>query len=119
MAADAPKVTYAKQCKSLTAAKKVLTHIADVHSQVLQQVLQQLEKAFISMWEQDHGFPRFKKPGRMRSFLFPQFKECPVDGTYINLPKLGRGFGAFFTDRYLMASLSSKCGWCERLLAGM
>ncbi len=88
--ADAPKVTYASQCKSLTAAKKVLPHIADVHSQVLQQVLQQLEKAFISMWEQGHGFPRFKKPGRMRSFLFPQFKECPVDGTFINLPKLGR-----------------------------
>ncbi len=118
MAADAPKVTYARQCKSLTAAKKVLPHLGLVHSQVLQQVLQQLEKAFISMWEQDHGFPRFKKPGRMRSFVFPQFKECPVDkrcfggasfrgeysprntawklppensrGTFINLPKLGR-----------------------------
>jgi len=61
-----------------------------VHSQVLQQVLQQLEKAFISIWEQDHGFPRFKKPGRMRSFVFPQFKECPVEGKFINLPKLGR-----------------------------
>ena len=90
MAADAPKVTYAKQCKSLTAAKKVLPHIASVHSQVLQQVLQQLELAFISMWEQDHGFPRFKKPGRMRSFVFPQFKECPVDRAFINLPKLRR-----------------------------
>ena len=90
MAADAPRVTYARQCKSLTAAKKVLPHIGDVHSQVLQQVLQQLEKAFIGMWEQEHGFPRFKKAGRMRSFLFPQFKECPVDGTFINLPKIGR-----------------------------
>ena len=90
MAADAPRVTYARQCKSLTAAKKVLPHIADVHSQVLQQVLQQLEKAFISMWEQDHGFPRFKKAGRMRSFLFPQFKESPIDGVFINLPKIGR-----------------------------
>ena len=80
----------ASQCKSLTAAKKVLPHIASVHSQVLQQVLQQLEKAFISMWEQDHGFPRFKKAGRMRSFLFPQVKLGAIDGTFINLPKLGR-----------------------------
>lgn len=86
MAADAPRVTYARQCKSLTAAKKAFPHIANVHSQVLQQ----LEKAFISMWEQDHGFPRFKKAGRMRSFLFPQFKESPVDGAFINLPKIGR-----------------------------
>lgn len=57
MPADAPKVTYASQCKSLTIAKKTLPELKLVHSQVLQQVLQQLEKAFISMWEQDHGFP--------------------------------------------------------------
>ena len=89
MSADAPRVTYALQCKSLTQAKKALPHLRGVHSQVLQQVLQQLEKAFISMWEQDHGFPRFKKPGRMRSFVFPQFEECPLEGEGIKLPKLG------------------------------
>lgn len=77
------------QCKSITRAKKSLPHLREVHSQVLQQVLQQLEKAFISMWEQDHGFPRFKKLGRMRSFLFPQFSESPIEGEGLNLPKLG------------------------------
>jgi putative transposase len=89
MPADAPKVTYANQCKSITRAKKSLPHLREVHSQVLQQVLQQLEKAFISMWEQDHGFPRFKKLGRMRSFLFPQFSESPIEREGLNLPKLG------------------------------
>lgn len=89
MPADAPKVTYASQCKSLTIAKKTLPELKLVHSQVLQQVLQQLEKAFISMWEQDHGFPRFKKAGRMRSFMFPQFALSPIEGNGINLPKLG------------------------------
>lgn len=76
--ADTPRVTYASQCKLLTGAKKALPHLKEPYSQVLQQVLQQLEKAFIGMWEQERGFPRFKKPGRMRSFLFPQFKESPV-----------------------------------------
>lgn len=47
--ADAPRVTYASQCKLLTSAKKTLPHLKDPYSQVLQQVLQQLEKAFIGM----------------------------------------------------------------------
>lgn len=87
--ADAPRVTYASQCKLLTGAKKTLPHLKDPYSQVLQQVLQQLEKAFIGMWEQERGFPRFKKPGRMRSFLFPQFNESPVVREGLQLPKLG------------------------------
>lgn len=87
--ANAPRVTYASQCKLLTGAKKVLPHLKDPYSQVLQQVLQQLEKAFIGMWEQERGFPRFKKQGRMRSFLFPQFKESPIVGSGLQLPKLG------------------------------
>lgn len=36
-----------------------------------------------------YGFPRFKKFGQYRSFLFPQFKENPVIGSRIKLPKLG------------------------------
>jgi putative transposase len=80
---------YASQCKLLTGAKKVLPHLKEPYSQVLQQVLQQLEKAFIGMWEQERGFPRFKKPGRMRSFLFPQFNESPVVREGLQLPKLG------------------------------
>ncbi|GAC1493027.1 MAG: hypothetical protein NVS2B14_05980 [Chamaesiphon sp.] len=89
MAAGTPRVTYASQCKSLTSAKKVLPHLKDPYSQVLQQVLQQLEKAFIGMWEQERGFPRFKKVGRMRSFLFPQFNAYRVKGDGLQLPKLG------------------------------
>lgn len=89
MSANAPRVTYASQCKLLTGAKKVLPHLKDLYSQVLQQVLQQLEKAFIGMWEQERGFPRFKKQGRMRSFLFPQFNESPIVRKGLQLPKLG------------------------------
>ena len=88
--ADAPKITYALQCKSLTQAKKNYPELAHVYSQVLQQVLNTVEKAFVGMWEQGRGFPRFKKLGRMRSFLFPQFASCPIKGEEIKLPSLGR-----------------------------
>ena len=90
IAADTPSPTYASQCKSLTVARKNRSHLQDVNAQVLQQVLQTVEKAFIGMWEQERGFPRFKKPGRMRSFVFPQFKTSPVDGNFLKLPSFGR-----------------------------
>lgn len=41
------------------------------------------------MWERGHRFPRFKKPGRMRSFLFPQMGVNPVGGNRLKLPKIG------------------------------
>ena len=41
------------------------------------------------MWERGHGFPRFKKPGQMRSFLFPQMGINPVQGNKLKLPKIG------------------------------
>lgn len=86
---DVPKPNYASQCKALTAAKKLLPHLAVVNAQVLQQVLKQLDKAFVSMWEQGHGFPRFKKPGRMRSVVFPQLSEKPLLFDAIKLPVIG------------------------------
>lgn len=70
--ANAPRPTYSSQCKALTQARKTSPQLARVQSQVLQQTLRRLEKAFVSMWEQGHGFPRFKKVGTMRSFVFPQ-----------------------------------------------
>lgn len=78
IAAGTPSPTYASQCKALTKARKILLNLQAANAQVLQQVLQTVEKAFIGMWEQERGFPRFKKPGRMRSVVFPQFKTSPV-----------------------------------------
>ncbi len=88
--ADAQRPTYGTQCKALTAAKKEYAQLKIVHSQVLQQVLKQLEKAFISMWERGFGFPRFKKLGRMRSFLFPQMNANDVSGDMLRLPSIGK-----------------------------
>ncbi|MBD2518467.1 transposase [Nostoc sp. FACHB-973] len=87
--ADAPRPTFASQCKSLTAARKVNELLKRVNAQSLQQTLRRLEKAFVSMWEQNHGFPRFKKPGRMGSFSFPQLGANPLNNGYVKLPVIG------------------------------
>ncbi|MDJ0617322.1 MAG: transposase [Calothrix sp. MO_192.B10] len=87
--ADTPRPTYNSQAKALTEAKKQYPHLKQVQSQVLQQTLKRVETAFTSMWERNFGFPRFKKRGRMRSFVFPQFKNNPVMGNKIKLPVIG------------------------------
>lgn len=89
MAADAPYPDYYQQQNALTAAKKVLTHLKDIQSQVIQEPLRRVDAAFTARKERGYGFPRFKKFGQYRSFLFPQFKASPVVGSQIKLPKLG------------------------------
>jgi len=86
---DAPRPTFASQCKALTQARKINPDLNAAHSQMLQQVLRRLEKAFIGMWETGRGFPRFKKQGRMRSVLFPQLGVNPIKGSQIKLPGVG------------------------------
>ena len=87
--ADAPRPTYASQCSSLTAAKKQYPELKTVQSQVLQQTLKRVERAFTNMWERNFGFPRFKKAGRMRSFVFPQMNGERLKSSMVNLPKIG------------------------------
>lgn len=81
--------TYASQCKALTAYRKTSPNLQRVQSQVLQQTLRRLEQAFVSMWEQSHGFPRFKKPGTLRSFVFPQMSKDAIIGSKMKLPMIG------------------------------
>ncbi len=87
--ADAPRPTFASQCKSLTAVRKDNEYLKRVNAQSLQQTLKRLEKAFVSMWEQNHGFPRFKNPGQMRSFSFPQLGQNPLSNGVVKLPVIG------------------------------
>lgn len=89
--ANAPRPTFARQCKTLAEAKKSIPELKLPHTHVLQQVLRQLEAAFVALWERGHGFPRFKK--RMRSFVFPQLNLESVKrfagADWVNLPKIG------------------------------
>ena len=71
---------YYKQQNALTKAKEKIPELKAVHSQVLQDALKRLDKSFKFMKERGFGFPRFKKFGQYRSFVFPQFKLNPVNG---------------------------------------
>ena len=87
--ANTPYPDYYKQQNALSLAKKNLPELQDVQSQVLQDALKRLDKAFKFRQERGFGFPRFKKFGQYRSFVFPQFKANPVTGWFLKLPKIG------------------------------
>jgi putative transposase len=77
------------QLNSLPKAKKEFPRLGEVPSQVLQQAIKQLHRAVEYFQERGFGFPRFKKYGQFKSLLFPQFKNTPVTGLHLKLPKLG------------------------------
>ena len=81
--ADTPYPDYYKQQDVLTAVKERIVKLQDVQSQVLQDALKRLDKAFKFMKERGFGFPRRKKFGQYRSFVFPQFKSNPVTSCQI------------------------------------
>ncbi|MEH2320139.1 RNA-guided endonuclease InsQ/TnpB family protein [Nostoc sp.] len=89
MAAEGLFPSEVKQLNALPFAKKVFPRLGEVPSQVLQQAIKQLHRAWDGFQKIGHGFPRFKKFGQFKSLLFPQFKQNPVQGLHIALPKLG------------------------------
>lgn len=87
--ADEPFPAYARQCKALTEAKTEFPRLKTVNAQVLQQVLRKLESSWESWRLKRSGLPRFKKPNRMRSFVFPQMLKNCISKNGIKLPQLG------------------------------
>jgi putative transposase len=86
--ADEPFPNYHVQAKRLTEAKKNDPELKTAHSQVLQQVLRNLERAWDNMKARNFGFPRFKKHFRMRSFVYPKLADDAIQGNFVKLPKL-------------------------------
>jgi putative transposase len=87
--ADVPFPSYQLQQDALPKAKKEFAHLAKVHSQVLQTAVRRLHDTWENFQKRDFGFPRFKKFGQFKSFVFPQFKSNPITGCQIKLPKIG------------------------------
>ncbi|MBC7880965.1 MAG: transposase [Anaerolineae bacterium] len=81
---DTPYPDLHKQSAALTRAKKTNPELKIVDAQVLQQILRQVDGAFVNMQKRGGGFPRFKK--RLKSFCFPQFKTNPIGIGTIKLP---------------------------------
>ncbi len=87
--ADAPFPSYQRQQDALPRAKKENPDLAKVHSQVLQTTVRRLHDTWEAFQKRGFGFPRFRKFGQFRSFVFPQFKDNPLTGYHIKLPKIG------------------------------
>ncbi|ERN40212.1 transposase [Rubidibacter lacunae KORDI 51-2] len=87
--ANEPYPSFKVQCQRLTQAKKANLDLASVNAQALQQVLRRLDQAFERRQKLSAGFPRFKKAGRMRSYVFPQLGKVPLAQGRVKLPSLG------------------------------
>lgn len=87
--ADEPFPSYHRQQNNLPKTKKQFPHLGKVHSQVLQTTIRRLHDTWEAFKKRGHGFPRFLKFGQFKSFVFPQFKDHPINGFTIKLPKIG------------------------------
>ncbi|MGY2944690.1 RNA-guided endonuclease InsQ/TnpB family protein [Thermostichus sp. MS-CIW-34] len=89
---DRPDVYSQK--RDLVNTKARFPEYQAVHSQVLQDCVERVHKAFDRWLKGDRngkriGRPRFKGVGRYRSFTFPQMKQDCLQGKFIHLPKIG------------------------------
>jgi putative transposase len=85
-------VNYHAQAVSLPEVKEGRPEYKDVHSQVLQDTLRRLDKAFAAFFRrvkqgEKPGYPRFKSARRFDSFCYPQYKGSVSQHVY--LPKIG------------------------------
>lgn len=87
--ADLPFPSYQRQQDALPKAKKKFPRLAEIHSQVLQTTVRRLHDTWENFKKREFGFPRFKKFGQFKSFVFPQFKTNPVAAFQIKIPKIG------------------------------
>ena len=76
------------QIKELPALKAAFPIHKNVYSQVLQQVLDRLDKSFKNFFHSGFGFPRFKSARRFNSFTYPQ-SGFALNGKQLSLSKIG------------------------------
>jgi putative transposase len=82
---------YASLCKHLTEwrSSAETPWLKEAHSQIVQQALKDLERAYKNFFEKRAAFPKFKKRGRYDRFRFPQAITLDNSNGRIKLPKLG------------------------------
>ena len=81
---------YLEQKRQLTQWKKTNPWYKAVHSQVTQDVVKRMHNTWEAFKSRGCGFPRYKKYGQYRSFVFPQFKDNPINGNHIKIPTFGQ-----------------------------
>jgi putative transposase len=89
-------VTEAMQSVQLPEIKEVCPEYRDVHSQVLQDVLTRLDRAFQAFFRrvkngETPDYPRFQGANRYNSFTYKQFGNgATLDNGFLVLSKIGR-----------------------------
>ncbi|HEU4783271.1 MAG TPA: transposase [Ktedonobacterales bacterium] len=89
-------LTYYRQKAELPDLKADIPEYTEVHSQVLQDVLLRLDRAFQAFFRrvsngEEPGYPRFQGRNRYNSFTYPQYGNGAVlDGGVLSLSKIGR-----------------------------
>ena len=87
--ANTPFPSYHRQQNDLPRLKQEHPSLGEVHSQILQTTIRRLHDTWDAFQTRGFGFPRFRKFGQVRSFVFPQFKANPLTTHHIKLPKIG------------------------------
>jgi putative transposase len=89
-------VTYYQQATELPDLKAACPEYAEVHSQVLQDVLRRVDKTYQAFFcrvanGETPGYPRFQGANRYHSFTYPQYGNGAVlDAGVLSLSKIGR-----------------------------
>lgn len=87
-------ITYFDQAAQLPDIKVVREEYQDIHSQVLQDVLRRVDKAYTTFFRRvkhggKSGYPRFQGYHRYESFTYPQAGFSLTRGSRITLSKIG------------------------------
>jgi len=89
-------VTYYQQKAELPGIKEAMPEFSEVHSQVLQDVVLRVDRAFQAFFRrvksgETPGYPRFHGRDRFNSFTYPQYDNgARLDNGFLVLSKIGR-----------------------------
>ena len=89
--ADGKRLGYCELAGKLKDWKKEddTSFLAEAHSQILQQALKDLDRAYKNFFAKRAAFPRFKKKGVYDAFRYPQGFKLDERNDRIFLPKIG------------------------------
>jgi putative transposase len=87
-------ISYNQQAAQLPEIKEIRPEYHDIHSQVLQDVLRRVKKAYDNFFRRikegkTPGYPRFQGYGRYDSFTFPQSGFSLTEDNRVRLSKIG------------------------------
>ncbi len=87
-------ITYSDQANQLPEIKEIREEYQEIHSQVLQDVLRKVDKAFKAFFARckrgkTPGFPRYKGQGHFDSFTYPQGGYSLTHDNRVCLSKIG------------------------------